>query len=332
MVHGGTLNTADLGAGAASIVNHTSTSHAVILGGTAQQKAIITGPTLPAAADVQSGAAQFGYAGDLQTAGYPTTAATNAAHQAADLAFLNANKDEMVNANASIQAQYGCDAGTGGGVSVDPGVGNVEKDVAYTINSVAKVGTFKVPAIGVVKANETYGANGTEFTGTYGNPTSPASGAVEVDIADAITAALDTAAFSQAFTPVRSYAEWEDALEDLNTLHVDVVPVQTGPATELDDRADVEYDCEIDIGVRYRFGTADQVSATGRVDTAKVDELILLVQEIAEFFMVDRLADANTAVWQDTEIKLGWSRKHLRQLRQFFGFVRLTFKATRVLT
>ncbi|MFA6047100.1 MAG: hypothetical protein WC718_19115 [Phycisphaerales bacterium] len=71
-----------------------------------------TGPTLPAAANVQSGAPQFGYAGDLQTAGYPTTAATNAAHQAADLAFLNANKDEMIAANDSIRAQYGCDAGT----------------------------------------------------------------------------------------------------------------------------------------------------------------------------------------------------------------------------
>lgn len=43
---------------------------------------------------------------------YPTTDTTNAAHQAADLAFLNANLDEMIAANASIRAQYGCNAGT----------------------------------------------------------------------------------------------------------------------------------------------------------------------------------------------------------------------------
>lgn len=62
----GTLNTADAGAGAASIVNQTATSYAAILGGTDAQKAIITGPTIPAEADVKSGV-DYGYVGDLQT-------------------------------------------------------------------------------------------------------------------------------------------------------------------------------------------------------------------------------------------------------------------------
>lgn len=155
--------------------------------------------------------------------------------------------------------------------------------------------------------------------------------AVDLEIADAVVTALSAATFSKDFTPVRSYAEWEDALEDFGTLHVDVVPLQTGPATELDDRDSVEYTCEIDVGVRYRFGTVEQDSLTGRVDPDEIDACKLLVQEIAEYFMTDRFDDATAGIWQDTEIKLSWSRKHLRELRQFFGFVRLTFLATRSL-
>lgn len=66
-VHAGTLNTADAGAGAASVVNQTTTSYAAIVGVGAANKAIITGPTLPAAGDVDSTAAQFGYAAALVT-------------------------------------------------------------------------------------------------------------------------------------------------------------------------------------------------------------------------------------------------------------------------
>lgn len=157
--------------------------------------------------------------------------------------------------------------------------------------------------------------------------------AVDIEIAEAVQAALAAGiSFGGVDLPaVRSYAEWDEAIEDLDTLHVDVVPLQTGPGVSLDDRGSVEYTCEIDVGVRYRFGTTDQDSVTGRVDVDKVDALKLLVQTIAEFFMIDRLSDTNTASWQETEIKLSWSRKHLRQMRQFFGFVRLTFLATRTL-
>lgn len=64
----GTLNTTgNGGAAVASIVNQTATSYAVILGGTDAQKAIITGPTLPAAGDVDDTAADFGYAASLIT-------------------------------------------------------------------------------------------------------------------------------------------------------------------------------------------------------------------------------------------------------------------------
>lgn len=156
--------------------------------------------------------------------------------------------------------------------------------------------------------------------------------AVVVDIAEKIKDALAAATLSQAFTPTRSYAEWEETLDDYNTLHVDVVPVQNGPASNLEERALAEYTVEVDVAVRYRFGSTDQSGTTGRITTTVIDGLVLLVQEIAEFFLTDRLTDATTAVWQATSIQQSWSRKHLREMRQFFGFVRLTFLATKAVT
>jgi hypothetical protein len=64
---GGTLNTTgNGGASVASIVRQSATSYAAMSGCTDAQKAIITGPTLPAAANVRlSGSATYGYAGAL---------------------------------------------------------------------------------------------------------------------------------------------------------------------------------------------------------------------------------------------------------------------------
>lgn len=153
--------------------------------------------------------------------------------------------------------------------------------------------------------------------------------AVIVDIAEKIKDALNAGTFSVTFTAERSYAQWEEQLEDLDTLRVDVVPLQAGPATNIETRSEVEYLAEIDIGVRKRFGRSEQEAETGRVDSTEIDDLVLLVQEIAEFFTTDRLTDTNTGIWQTTEIKQSWSRKHLREMRQFFGFVRLTFRVTK---
>jgi hypothetical protein len=76
---------------------------------------IVNGPTLPAAADVQAGAVDFGYAGAPLDPAYPTTATTNAAHLAADKALLNLNTDEMIAANADIRGRFDCDIGTAAG-------------------------------------------------------------------------------------------------------------------------------------------------------------------------------------------------------------------------
>jgi hypothetical protein len=148
-----------------------------------------------------------------------------------------------------------------------------------------------------------------------------------VDIADAITDAINDATWSQTFTAERSYADWSDKLTDDGTLHVDVVPLQAGPQSELTDRRGVQYLCEFDIGVRYKFADTDNEDDSDRIKVSRIDEFALLIQELAEFFMTDRLTDVQTAVWQSTEIKQLYAKPFLREHRQFFGFVRLAFLA-----
>lgn len=156
--------------------------------------------------------------------------------------------------------------------------------------------------------------------------------AVVVDIAEKVKDALNGHTFTPTFTAARGYAEWDQPLEDDDTtLHVDVVPLQPGPDLELEERGAVDYTVQIDVGVRKRVGTASRNDTTGRIEASVLDGLVALVEQIAEFFLTDRLTDTNTAVWQGTEIKLLWSKKHVRTMGQFFGFVRLTFSATKAL-
>ena len=168
MISQGCTVTITSGVNNASIVRQSSAAQATILGDDTAE-AIITGPTLPAAAAVQSGAADFGYAGSPLDPSYATTAATNAAHQAADLAFLNTNKDEMISANDSIRAQYGCDAGTAAGGGYTYG----DNSAAKVLTTAAGAGSYVVPVVGQVLAPSQGGTAYGPSSGTSGTLTLP---------------------------------------------------------------------------------------------------------------------------------------------------------------
>ncbi len=128
----------------------------------------------------------------------------------------------------------------------------------------------------------------------------------------------------------RSYADWELGLTDAGELHVDVVAVTTEQKTELVARgARARYTVPIDIAVRYRFGEQDQDDQSGRIDVAKIDGLVLLVEQIHEQFLPNRLTEFTDAVWVETKILVCPLLKHLRELRQFTGIVRVTFEAVK---
>lgn len=150
--------------------------------------------------------------------------------------------------------------------------------------------------------------------------------AVCVDIAEKVKVLLDAATLSQAFTPARSYADWELELTDSDTLHVDVVAHSTEQKIEMESQGCVEFLVPVDIAVRKRFTQAQQDSNTGRVLVAQVDALVLLVQEIVESLMPNRITgDFGDAVWTGSKIVANPLLQHLRENRQFTGVVRLNF-------
>lgn len=160
-----------------------------------------------------------------------------------------------------------------------------------------------------------------------------------VQVADAVTAELkvgvDAGEFVLTFTPVRSYADWDldIADEDAKRVLVDVVPVSRERVVDIDSRASVEPVFQIDIGVRKKF-TGDEVdSDSGRVNRDDVDALIELVQQIGNRTILERLATFTDAVFdpENPPTVLDYSRAHLREMRMFFGFVRLTYRVSQTL-
>ncbi len=165
--------------------------------------------------------------------------------------------------------------------------------------------------------------------------------AVAVSVAKAVVAQIVAArsTLSKEFTLERSYADWEkplDTMEDLalresDKLRVDVVGHMTEQTAALSSRTSVQIITPIDIAVREKFGPDKQDDDTGRIELARVDELMLLTQELYLMFMPQRLTSFPGAVWDaangGTKILAAPVKAHLRDLRQFTGLIRVVFRA-----
>ena len=163
----------------------------------------------------------------------------------------------------------------------------------------------------------------------------PDGSAELVKIADAITAELATEQQAgqfvdlEAFTPVRSWADWKDDLEELNELKVDVVGLSYDQCT-LDTRDSVEYLCTSHIGIR-RWFPQSQTEIGGRIKRDRIDRLIYFVQELNELFCREngrRLANYPDATWDETKILTTFNRKYLRDKRMFFGLLKVGYKVS----
>src|SRR5688572_12103944 len=104
--------------------------------------------------------------------------------------------------------------------------------------------------------------------------------AVLVETAEAVKEALNDSALE--ITATRSYSDWSEKLQDAGELQVDVVPWLTDP--NISGRGEYEYPHTVDILVRKRFAEVDEQEADGRIDNSAIDELVLLTQNIWEFF------------------------------------------------
>lgn len=157
-----------------------------------------------------------------------------------------------------------------------------------------------------------------------------------IDIAEAITKELNGAAagtFDRGFTAVWSFGDWAIGLEDLNKLHVDVVPV-SGRLTMLS-KAKWLYTCSVEVGVRERFADDNIDQPTGKLNRDALKVLVRLTEQIGQYFAATsrRLADMTGAVWlpggegggSGSDFRVWFVPEHLKELSQFTGIVRLVY-------
>ena len=137
-----------------------------------------------------------------------------------------------------------------------------------------------------------------------------------VAISDAITAELNGNSFSQPFTAQRLYLPIYD-LKTMSDLKVSVVP--KGLNTSSLDRTRDNFDYQIDVGIQKK--TKNEI--------ATIDALILLVEEISDYFRANPLASYPGARFISIENSQIYAPDHLETMMQFTSVVTLTYRLWR---
>lgn len=157
---------------------------------------------------------------------------------------------------------------------------------------------------------------------------------VLADVADAIVEEINSATLSKPIKAERSWPDWDEDLKDTDSIHVDVVAI--GADIEQEDRESVTYSCTIHVGVRYKFKSDSNDNNKGRIAREDVDAMVLLVEEIGELFpkgatQTGILSDMASAGFEEFKTGMWFNRRHLRELQQFTGIVRVTQRVNKVL-
>lgn len=159
------------------------------------------------------------------------------------------------------------------------------------------------------------------------------------DVTNGVAAAINAGTWSRAVTAVTSFADWSEALEDLGTLHCDVVGAAK-PTAELETPSSLEHAIPVTVGLRYRAATTDRGS-DGRIKTATLQGLVDLLYELANYFIpgatrlgrpLSVVADAAMDPQKPVEIVYAYNPKHLLDLGQYTGLFRLRFLVSRAVT
>ena len=143
-----------------------------------------------------------------------------------------------------------------------------------------------------------------------------------IQIADAVVETLNGATLSQPVTAVRHYLPEFD-LKEMDELHVSVVPAEMDE--EIADRTRDRAEYKIHVAVQKRVAKQDPPG----IDTAAIDTLMQLVEEIDDLFRHKRLAGYEQAHWAKTENKPIYDPKHLKEHGQFTSLLVFTFRVTR---
>ena len=139
------------------------------------------------------------------------------------------------------------------------------------------------------------------------------SDSLPIQVADAVTAELNAAALG--FTALRHYRPQFD-LAELKMLRVSVVP--KGITITSLGRGLNQHDVAVDVAVQQKVDAAEATS---------LDELMNLVQQIADSLRLRRLASLPTAIWIRTENQPIYSPEHLETKGVFTSVLTCTFRA-----
>ncbi|MGH7143113.1 MAG: hypothetical protein ACREJ2_03145 [Planctomycetota bacterium] len=135
-----------------------------------------------------------------------------------------------------------------------------------------------------------------------------------IRVADAVVAELNAAGLSQTVNAARQYRP-EFELPVMQVLHMTVVPKAV--ETTLAARGRTQNDHTVDIGVQKKYAVDD---------SAEIDSLMGLVQEIATYFRFRRLAAVPEAAWVKTVHAPVYAPEHMAEYRQFTSVITLTFR------
>lgn len=142
--------------------------------------------------------------------------------------------------------------------------------------------------------------------------------ALTIDIADAVTDAINAGSFSQAVTAVRAYRPTYE-LEQLAALTTTVVP--KGVTVTTAGRNRNQFDVTVDVAIQQGGIDPD--------DASTLDPLMELVTEIGDHFRLKPLTVPGIAGvhWVRSEHEPIFAPDHLREHRVFTGVLSLTFRA-----
>lgn len=138
-----------------------------------------------------------------------------------------------------------------------------------------------------------------------------------INVADAVVASLNGASFSLPVTAERKYVPAVD-LADLADLHVTVVPRAVAITTATRDSS--YFDCAVDVGVQKKVNPDEP---------DELDELMTLVEEIADHLRMKRLDEAPQAAWVSIENEPVFASEHLDQQRVFTSVLTVTYRVRR---
>jgi hypothetical protein len=137
-----------------------------------------------------------------------------------------------------------------------------------------------------------------------------------VAIADAVMTELNATSFSQPFNAVRHYVPTFE-LSTMATLHVSVVP--RGMTSKSLDRNRDSFDYEIDVAIQQKIDPT----------LAKLDELMELVEEIADHFRTHSLSNLPEARCIEVANAPVYASEHLSEFHQFTSLLTLTYRKWR---